>query len=791
MSKQKNFVLLGLFISSLSLASQVFAQHKGISFQAVLQDPEGHYPTASGLTVTLQILDPVNNCVLREEEHSGVNISNGYMNLVVGGSSSTISVPSDSNPNPILPLAQVMDNSKVINGFNCTYNPQGHHGRKLRLSVYIPRNSRGPEKVTADFNIRAVAFAVNSETLNGKSQNDFVNTNDNKNVTQENVESVFERFTKLDGILNASNNAGNTLGVNITGTAASATIAANVTGIVGLANGGTGATTASDARANLGLGPLATLSTSGTPNGSKFLRDDGVWSAVAGGVASVAGKTGVVTLQAADISDFDNAADARILAQKGNLNGLASLNSSGKVPSSQLSLLASDIPNLSAAQITSGTISRDVSSANVTGTNLRIYDGTSEYLTFKLPNGGTGYTLNWPKTAGAANEFLRTDASGNLSWATIPSASVTSVAGKTGAVTLANTDISGLGTSATLNVASSGNASVAEVVKGNDTRLTDSRAPSGAANGDLSGTYPNPAVARINGVQVATAVAGDDQKFLKYVDGSGWLPHYVKLSELKNSTGGSVFNLVGCTQSQTMAWSSLTDQFSCQDISIPATKVTGLAGVATSGDYSSLSNKPPLGGLASLNSLNSSLVTGLTANRILGVNGAGTMTSVTCAQGQILGFDSSGVYGCYNPHDYSMFSLGGNSVGGTAVFGTKSNHNLSFITNDTEKMILQNDGKLGIGKAPSYLLDINGTANATELRIGGHVLGDGLQNSLRTVASIGDSCSTVGVMAKSSDGDLLVCDEATSVIAGTSCAAIGVGAMTLDSTGGLYVCGNE
>lgn len=53
----------------------------------------------------------------------------------------------------------------------------------------------------------------------------------------------------------------------------------------------------------------------------------------------------------------------------------------------------------------------------------------------------------------------------------------------------------GLGTSSVLDVAAAGDAAVGEVVKGNDTRLTDSRAPTGGAGGVLSGTYPNPGFA--------------------------------------------------------------------------------------------------------------------------------------------------------------------------------------------------------------------------------------------------------------------------------------------------------
>jgi len=55
---------------------------------------------------------------------------------------------------------------------------------------------------------------------------------------------------------------------------------------------------------------------------------------------------------------------------------------------------------------------------------------------------------------------------------------VSSVAGRTGAVTLTTADIGGLGTVATLDVAAAGNASATQVVKGNDTRLSDSRTPS-------------------------------------------------------------------------------------------------------------------------------------------------------------------------------------------------------------------------------------------------------------------------------------------------------------------------
>jgi hypothetical protein len=54
--------------------------------------------------------------------------------------------------------------------------------------------------------------------------------------------------------------------------------AANVTGTVALANGGTSATSATNARTNLGLGTLAIVSPTGTANATTFLRGDSTWA---------------------------------------------------------------------------------------------------------------------------------------------------------------------------------------------------------------------------------------------------------------------------------------------------------------------------------------------------------------------------------------------------------------------------------------------------------------------------------------------------------------------------------
>jgi hypothetical protein len=65
----------------------------------------------------------------------------------------------------------------------------------------------------------------------------------------------------------------------------------------------------------------------------------------------------------------------------------------------------------------------------------------------------------------------------------------------------------------------------------------------------------------------------------------------------------------------------------------------------------------------------------------------------------------------FNDGDALFWRLGGNSPTVAQNFGTKTNIDLPFISNNTEKMRLLANGNLGIGvTAPSFKVDVNGSA---------------------------------------------------------------------------------
>ncbi|MBC7754153.1 MAG: hypothetical protein H7Z71_07955, partial [Moraxellaceae bacterium] len=329
-----NKFIIGL-LGFVLLANSAEAQsNKGIKFQAKIKYTlSGAQMNQAGASVNVRVLSP-NGCVLWEENHPSENIVNGYLGLVIGSGITQGAHPVGTT------FKAVFDNSVNRSGLVCV--DSGNNPTALTTYFPTPNDTRivriyfasGADNILADFSLRSSGYAVNSETLDGKSVSDFVL----KSATAWPASCAAGEFVS----------------------SVSAT------------------------------GAVTCMPASG-----------------GGAVSSVAGRTGAITLSTSDVSGLGSAA---LLGVGSTVGTVASGND---------------------ARFTK--INGVAVSATAPGTNQVLkYDGT-QYVPVALPT-----------------------------------APVTTVAGRTGAITLSNLDISGLGGAAILNVGTA----ISTVAAGDDARFT-------------------------------------------------------------------------------------------------------------------------------------------------------------------------------------------------------------------------------------------------------------------------------------------------------------------------------
>jgi hypothetical protein len=702
-------------ILSLMTGELANAQHKGISFQAVLKKPDGTYPTVSGLSVLLQVLDPVSDCVLREELHSGVNVSNGYINLVLGSASA--STPGGRNPSPVLTIPQVMDNSTTRNGLNCvdqnnnitsssqTYVPLDTHARKLRLRAVISGDT-----VVADFNMRAIAYAVNAENLGGKTASEFVQSS--VNITQARVESVYSRYAVLDAILNGTY-AGNAAtatalatapgacpaGQYISGMTAAGVItcsapAGSVTNVTSANSYLTVATGTSTPVLTVNVGAVANTVAAG--NDARFT-DSRTPSGAAGGdlsgtypnpsVAKIAGKSVVLTTPASgeflkyDGTNFVNATISTADATKlplagGQMSGTIDMNSQNLTNVGYITMSASKNLHLSNnASDPAGLVAADKGKVwfNTTSGEIKYWNGSAAVALgaagsgLQTFNGMTGTTQTLAiGTSGTAPAWNSATDTHTLN---IPMASTAAVT----AGLISKTDYDSF--NAKLGTASS-------------------------FAGDVTGTSGALSVDKIKGKAVTPGAYASGQ-VLRY-DGTDWVNAVLGFSDL----GSKPTTLAGYGITDAQSSTLTNGKILVGNGSNVATAVT-MSGDATLDNTGAITlNTVPI-------SKGGTGLTSFAVDKLVTTSGAGAIQTSSCGLNQVITFTAGGAIACANVSALSASYINdGNSFGAAAVLGTNDANSLSFETNNASRMTILSTGEIGIGNAnPATALDVTGAVS--------------------------------------------------------------------------------